>query len=295
MFRGSLGEDPFAPHWNPDQGALIALRPETRLSIAEILFTRSTASGPITSSSPMRLPSKSSSFYLEGVPMLVELAIRHFFQNHSLEGLDASELIRLRAQRVFDIITKSTKGELTDTELHHFLCILASGTLANHHPFKGIMKDPYNPKWMDQFETVLNKYFNISSEDLHPTIRPERVGDAFVRIVLDQVWLSEERRQQIVATAWDFSPEGVLRSIERCAAIDDKLGALLRQPLPPDVTVEPADYALSLLKATTHIYFDQPQVFDDRKQSLLPQRQRRRTRFLPNRQRTFSRKLRVLF
>jgi hypothetical protein len=79
----------------------------------------------------------------------------------------------------------------------------------------------------------LARVFPLDAVDVQnalPPVRPELIGDAFVRRLIEDS--SEVDQSKMIETAWSANPEGSLRSALRLAGSADRLGELLREAPP---------------------------------------------------------------
>lgn len=200
----------------------------------------------------------------DGNPLLVELALRVLIKGGSIDHLDADKLIRDRAERIIEALTIAHGSLPPIKELR----ALAASTMAGPGEFPSARNAGAAREMqfeLDSHENALRHCFSLfnsaSSPSYRPCVRPERIGDVFIRLVLEKT-PDEKIQNEIAAFAWSLNPGGVLRTITRTAAHTDALGRILRIGPPSWVTkrksVEPTSLILAYATAASHHSFDQP-------------------------------------
>jgi hypothetical protein len=175
----------------------------------------------------------------KGNPMLVEIALRWMFIGRPIEEMTPEALIDDRAERVEEAFRFLSREELW---------LIASSTLA------GPLALPKKPigfafsRKLENSQDALARCYNLAfrlgagGPTCLPIVRPERVGEAFVRRVVNKAPLNASK---IVADAWRLNPDGVIRAIGRNAAYNDVLGNALRAEPPKKARVEALEHTLA--------------------------------------------------
>ncbi len=136
------------------------------------------------------------------------------------------------------------------------------------HAYRKFQKDN------EKVRLRLRECLNLQDKDSLPAVRPEVLGYAFVRYVLQTVFEPTEKlhpdnvaafnveRQtnqlDLVQGAWGLHPYGVRTALGRVGAVTDDLGRAIRVGPPEGVDVDPVDLAKAYCKAAVQHSFGQP-------------------------------------
>ena len=203
----------------------------------------------------------------EGNPLLVELGLRLALAGKDLQRIKAADLIEHRAERIMESLEQAHPS-LGPEEYR----LIASATLAGPSlaalgndqslsPAKGAFLKHLGDKMQN-----LNRCFNLAhprsgrqpkEQVFHlPAVRPERVGDAFVQLVLQEKCHGLAGIEDEVASlGWQLNARGVLRVLARTAARSGQLGRVMRNAPPADLNspIEPIEIAIALCRAAAHV------------------------------------------
>ncbi|HTZ88989.1 MAG TPA: hypothetical protein VMA71_01535 [Alloacidobacterium sp.] len=199
----------------------------------------------------------------EGNPLLVELSLHAMANGNPIERMTVDELFE---QRAVSILESLRRFGLPRTALRK----LASAALAGpqrlspeaHHRFW---------KGFEDEDEILSRCFNLGKSGGEmdgqrvmslPCVRPNRVGDAFVRLVLHECCaegdMPKAHQEEVVQEAWDLIPSGVMGAIERNGAHIDDLGYWLRTVPVQDEKRDHAALALAYATAAAHTLKGRP-------------------------------------
>jgi hypothetical protein len=219
-----------------------------------------------------------------GNPMLVETALQLLKEKQlSLAGMTADMLVEARAERVIKAILSAAQGSLASLQ-NDALRVIASCTLAGPN---GSGPELGAEHWENML-AVLRLCFNLKDREAHPCVRPQKVGDAFVRLVMRRYCNAPKRtpaeendavpiplidvplaegslglstQRELVAQAWRMSPAGMLEAVRRAAGRGDYLAWVLSEGPPSGVKIDRLGAALAYSSATTVAELDQPWPF----------------------------------
>jgi hypothetical protein len=199
----------------------------------------------------------------DGNPLLVEIALRLLAAKVEIARFTADDLILERAKYIFDALNTAHPA-LGDEDFS----FLASAALSGPHSAPETLEQ-FRDK-MPHYSKALKRCFNLETSDaVLPAVRPQRVGDTFVLLVLREKCRGVPERQRMVAErAWRWNAQGVLRSVERTAARDDELGSIMRAGPPRDMLavssksnkpiIKPLDLAYAYAVASAHYVLGHP-------------------------------------
>ena len=196
----------------------------------------------------------------KGSPFLVELGFKWLRDGKALAEMTEAKLLTERVDRVVDALCQAG---LSKPE-HH--CAIAAATLAGG-AYGGSVARPEDEAFLparpliekafhlpEGYPAALRRVFPADALDLAqwlPPIRPEMVGDAFVRWVFKQS--GPEQQSRLIDTAWLANARGTLRSALRLGRHSDALGVRLAKP-PTDLAgLDPLDLALAYADASALI------------------------------------------
>ena len=178
-----------------------------------------------------------------GNALLIELGLHQVLAGATLERIDESVLLGAYVLRIVRIIDAFALGGISQTQhLHALAAATISGPVAGEE--RAVAREhsrrvhPIHEIFGVLDDQVLERLFNLAREigpKEIPPVRPEMIGDAFVRFVLEERCKAEGDEARIVEAAWRTNPLGVLRTLSRVAARADKLALELGQAPPPEV------------------------------------------------------------
>ena len=185
-----------------------------------------------------------------GNALLVELGLRELKAGRRVSDLTREALLADRVTRIIQAFAHA--GLATDGHLRGF----AAATIAG--PSGGDGGVDANVQAGDILSATfhvaydqgpIGQLFNLGPAGTPgglPPVRPELIGDAFVRHVLKQYCKAPHQAELVVDTAWRLSPHGTLRSARRLAheAETDLLARLLQRNPPESAGVDPVEWAL---------------------------------------------------
>jgi hypothetical protein len=173
-----------------------------------------------------------------GNPLLVEVGVKWLRDGKSLTDMTESALLTDRVDRVFNALAEAGLKETT-----HFRAI-AVATLASSDSFarKDTIVSDYPLPRLEASE--LSRIFpdGVNLEIYLPPIRPEIIGDEFVRRVWSQA--TETERKKLLTIAWRVNARGTLRSSLRIGnRADDLLARDLATGPPENIGIDAVDLA----------------------------------------------------
>ncbi|QGY01474.1 hypothetical protein MMSR116_05835 [Methylobacterium mesophilicum SR1.6/6] len=241
--------------WSANRGRRSFQRPlmlsdETRLTEGDIRFL---GGGICVSGNYYPLSNTERVRYFEerthGNPLLVELGLRWLREGKSLSSMTEHDLLRHRVDRVIEALSEAG----FDQEEHRYAA--AAATLAGgatdsvtHRGLSTLTAIYHLPTANREELARVYPVDDLDRSDILPPIRPEMIGDAFVRRVIEKL-NSLAEKERLVATAWAISSQGTLRSALRLGGKDDQLGALLRSGPPTNAGLDPTAVALAYADA----------------------------------------------
>lgn len=177
-----------------------------------------------------------------GVPLLVELGLKALRSGSALETLTEDRLLVDRVDRVIGALENAG---LKETKHHRAIAV---ATLAGGAFGEVALKSTILEEFDLPFDVAaqLARIYPGEPVDLRnhlPPIRPQTIGDAFVRRIVEEA--DDATRRAIVTTAWKASPFGTLRAALRLGGRADALGALLAAGPPSDIGLDPKEIALA--------------------------------------------------
>lgn len=164
-----------------------------------------------------------------GTPLLVELGLRWLgsrqtdadLRRQPLSAISREGLLRHRAIRICRALETAKAGDDS-------LLAIAASTLCG-----GGNRTTLTQHFRDFSPERLARAFPLDmaslANDVLPPIRPEMIGDEFVRAVARD---SAGHARQIVRAAWFAQPEGTLRAVLRLSSGDDLVAQALREGPP---------------------------------------------------------------
>lgn len=154
----------------------------------------------------------------QGNPLLVELGLEWLRQKQPLDELSKTGLLAERAKRVRRALeAAAVRGPGQRAVAAATVC--GGGRVSVLEATFGTVLTR---------EAELARVFPPSvgaTSEFCPPIGPKLIGDAFVRLVIDD---SSDIAADVVRAAWHANPTGTLRSMLRVGSQDDRLGAALR-------------------------------------------------------------------
>ena len=179
-----------------------------------------------------------------GNPLLVELGFKWLRSGNALRDMNRDALLTDRVDRVIEALLGAG---LTEDAHHRAIAIatLAGGArdTAAHGGMRAVLAAYPLPT---DDGAKLARIFPADTADLRntlPPIRPETIGDAFVRRIVGKAGVAEQAK--MMEAAWQANPNGTLRSAVRLGGVADEVGALLRAGPPDGSGVDPVDAALA--------------------------------------------------
>jgi hypothetical protein len=177
-----------------------------------------------------------------GNALLVGLALYRVYRYPSQPEVPRETLLGERAEQIVDAL------RVASVEPEGILAITAA-TLAGPHagPSLGALtkETRFDP---ERLNLVPNLYHLPAPAP--PLVQPEPIGDAFVRYVLAEKRCAPDRRQQVIAAAWQAAangedPAAMLRTARRLAVGGDRLARALREGPPPGAGLDELTVALA--------------------------------------------------
>lgn len=189
---------------------------------------------------------------LHGNPLLIELGLRQVQGDARIGSIDEDLLLEEQVGRITRIVLAMALGG-AETERHHRA--LAAATLCgplSGEATTGVVfvngKHPILDICGDLDPGVWRRLFNLSHDlpdDVIPPVRPETIGDAFVRHVLAHDCPLAGDVEGLIAAAWRTNAAGILRTVSRLGGRTDKLGSALALGPPSDVAIDGVRLAMA--------------------------------------------------
>ena len=222
-----------------------------------------------------------------GNALLVELALRALKMGARLYDMTEDSLLEGRARRINEALDLLGIG--SDDHRRALACATIAGPSDSETRYvRGAMKtgssklDAQSPTPAEspiesafplaQFDrTKIQLLFSITevaNDDL-PPVRPELIGDAFVRLIFDGS--KESQQKKIITTAWRTNAGGTLRTALRLARQHNRLGQALQVDPPEGLELDRMTLLLALAREATQVAPDDWEAgeFDDGKDLLV--------------------------
>jgi hypothetical protein len=220
---------------------------DTAWFTAEEVRTLRAVPGLLGNRYPLRTDGHVDSFLriTRGNPLLVELGMKALRQGQTLDTMSEDSLLRDRVDRILDAMRQAGLSDPAHERA------LAVATIATGARSRRTVNDAYPlPERPEELARVFPNE-PVDLREVLPPIRPELVGDAFARHVLDGA--DAQERARMVRTAWTANPAGTLRSSLRLGGRTDELGMLLRPGPPPDAGLDTLEVAMAFTEAALFI------------------------------------------
>lgn len=192
-----------------------------------------------------------------GNPLLVELGLRWLASGRRLQELSRQNLLMARAARIAETLESAgfrhthhqfalaaaTIAGPPDSSFELQVEATLSQRFASIKPIADTFPEAkFDPERLEQ----LFKLLDPPAPGELPPVRPEMIGDAFVRYVLLQNTSSE--KENVIPAAWHANPVGAMDALRRIlqnAKDDDVLAVQLRRQPPSDVGIELLELAFA--------------------------------------------------
>jgi hypothetical protein len=177
-----------------------------------------------------------------GNALLVGLALYRVYRYPSQPEVPRETLLGDRAEQIVDALRVAGIGP-------EGVFAIAAATLAGPHatPSPGALtkETRFDP---ERLNLVPNLYHLPAPAP--PIVQPEPIGDAFVRYVLSEKHCAPDRRQQVIAAAWQAAanseaPAAMLRNARRLSVDETALARALREGPPPEAGLDELTVALA--------------------------------------------------
>ncbi|HEX8469090.1 MAG TPA: hypothetical protein VF620_14930 [Allosphingosinicella sp.] len=186
-------------------------------------------------------------FFMEvtqGNPLLVELAFDWLREGKRLRDLDQRLLLEARIERIREALS-SADFPVGDMEAMRALaCLTLAGPGCPIDPVNSAFGNRLPPRAILETAFPVEAARGVDLSRIGPSIRPDLIGDAFVRSVIAEQ-TPETAARRISEVAFQARPEGWLRAVERIEGGSDLLASVLaREP-----EIDPSDSATKILLA----------------------------------------------
>jgi len=195
-----------------------------------------------------------------GNPLLVELAFDRLARGHAMSTLDEESLPVERVERI--IASVRAAGYDDDDRV---LDLLAAATLAGSGDRRADRAELESAIGVNLgLRQKLHRIFPAEDADLRmvvPPIRPELIGDAFVRRIAEEIGEAPDdptrrgrhRLSTLVAAGWHAEPRAMLRSVLRLGGRQNVLGRALAHKPPVDLGLSLAELTAVYAEASLQI------------------------------------------